>query len=141
MLLRLYRDGTDPRVPGPDGRGWLPTGDSGRLGPDGRLQVFGRQGDVIVTGAEKVWPQRVEQVLELHPAVAEAGVWKRPDAEWGERVVAWVVPVDAGRPPSLDELRDHVATALPRWAAPRELVLTRALPRTSSGKLQRRQLA
>jgi O-succinylbenzoic acid--CoA ligase len=141
MLLRAYRDGTDPTVAGPDGRGgWLPTGDAGHLGADGRLMVDGRIADVIVTGAEKVWPARVEQVLGTHPAVAEVAVWKRPDAEWGERVVAWVVPADPAHPPGLAELRDHVAVTLPRWAAPRELVVVPALARTGSGKVRRRSL-
>ena len=50
--------------------------------------------EVIVTGGEKVWPAPVEDVLAAHPGVAEVAVWKRPDPEWGERVVAWVVPAD-----------------------------------------------
>jgi O-succinylbenzoic acid--CoA ligase len=142
MLMRTYRDGADPRIAGPDGAsGWLPTGDGGHIDADGRLHVEGRQADVIVTGAEKVWPQRVEQVLALDPSVAEVGVWKRPDPEWGERVVAWVVPSDPDRPPTLTELRERVAEVLPRWAAPRELVLTDRLPRTAIGKLRRRALA
>lgn len=141
MLLRTYRDGTDPRVPGPDGRGgWLPTGDGGALDPSGRLVVEGRLAEVVVTGGEKVWPVRVEAVLERHPAVAEVAVWKRPDPEWGERVVAWVVPADAAQPPDLPSLRQLVAAELGSWAAPRELVLTDALPRTGSGKIRRRQL-
>ena len=55
-------------------------------------------------------------------------MWKRPDPEWGERVVAWVVPVDGAPVPGLDELRDLVAGQIARWAAPRELVVVDALP-------------
>jgi len=87
-----------------------------------------------------VWPAAVEQVLALLPGVAEVGVWKRPDPEWGERVVAWVVPTDPEAPPALDELRAAVAVQLSPWAAPKELVLIESLPRTSIGKVRRDQL-
>ena len=86
---------SDPKLAG----GWLPTGDGGSIDRDGRLVVHGRMSEVIVTGAEKVWPVVVEHVLAGHPEVAEVAVWKRPDPEWGERVVAWVVPVDPFAPP------------------------------------------
>lgn len=137
MLLRAYRDGTDPRI----GDGWLPTGDSGRLEDDGTLVVFGRMAEVIVTGAEKVWPSPVEHVLAGHVGVAEVAVWKRHDPVWGERVVAWIVP-EAGVPvPPLDELRDLVAARVAPWAAPRELVVVASLPRTPGGKVRRSALS
>jgi O-succinylbenzoic acid--CoA ligase len=139
MLLRCYRDGDDGRVVGPDGaRDWFATGDAGRLDADGKLVVSGRMADVITTGAEKVWPDAVERILVAHPGVAEVAVWKRPDPEWGERVVAWVVPIDDG--PLLDELRQMVADGIAPWAAPKELVLVDDLPRTAAGKVRRREL-
>jgi o-succinylbenzoate---CoA ligase len=136
-LLRSYRDGSDPRVSG----GWLPTGDGGRVAADGTLTVFGRMAEVIVTGGEKVWPVPVEGVLAGHPGVDQVAVWKRPDPEWGERVVAWVVPKDPSAPPGLEELRELVGSLLARWAAPRQLVVVGSLPRTSSGKVRRSDLA
>ncbi len=136
MMLRSYRDGSDPRLPG----GWLPTGDGGRVGPDGTLAVFGRMAEVIVTGGENVWPAPVEAVLAGHPGVDQVAVWKRPDSEWGERVVAWVVPADRAAPPGLGELRHWVASELAPWAAPRQLVVVGSLPRTQSGKLRRSEL-
>ena len=139
MLLRCYREGDDGRVVGPDGASdWYATGDAGRLDADGKLVVSGRIDDVITTGAEKVWPDVVERILAAHPGVAEVAVWKRPDPEWGERVVAWVVPHDGG--PSLDELREMVADGIAPWAAPKELVLVDDLPRTAAGKVRRRAL-
>jgi O-succinylbenzoic acid--CoA ligase len=137
MLLRAYRDGTDPRTTD----GWFPTGDAGHLEADGTLVVHGRMAEVIVTGAEKVWPTQVEAVLTRHPGVAEVAVWKRPDPEWGERVVAWVVPAPDARAPDLEELRDLVGDHIARWAAPRELVVVEALPRTSGGKVRRSLLS
>jgi O-succinylbenzoic acid--CoA ligase len=133
MLLRCYRDGTDPKDP----EGWLPTGDVGTWREDGRLRVHGRRGDLIVTGGENVWPDPVEARLAAHPSVAEVVVAGREDEEWGQRVVAFVVPRDAAGPPGLDQLRDWVKEQLPPWCAPRELVLRRDIPRTSLGKPRR----
>ena len=139
MLFRCYRQGDDGRVVGPDGaKGWFATGDAGRLDADGKLVVSGRLEDVITTGAEKVWPDLVERTLMAHPGVAEVAVWKRSDPEWGERVVAWVVPTDDA--PSLEELRQIVADGIAPWAAPKELVLVDDLPRTAAGKVRRREL-
>jgi O-succinylbenzoic acid--CoA ligase len=137
MLLRAYRDGTDPK----DADGWFPTGDAGEWDAAARrLTVFGRTGDVIVTGGENVWPVAVERVLSCHPGVRDVAVVGRPDAEWGQRVVALVVPTDPTDPPSLDSLRATAKTELPAYAAPRELDLVEALPRTPLGKVARSKL-
>lgn len=136
MLLRCYRDGTDPK----DRGGWFRTGDAGEV-VDGRLSVHGRLGDVIVTGGEKVWPAAVEPVLEAHPLVAEAALTGAPDAEWGNRVVALVVAVDPSDPPTLEALRELVKEHLPPWCAPKELRLVAELPRTASGKVRRPRIS
>lgn len=136
MLLRGYRDGTDPK----DADGWLPTGDAGRIDAEGRLVVNGRIGDMIITGGENVWPGPVEAVLRALPEVAEVAVAGRPDAEWGQRVVAFVVPSDASSPPTLDALRVAVKARIASFAAPRELVLLDRLPTTALGKVQRGRL-
>jgi len=140
MLFRCYRDGSSGRIRGPDGDGsWFATGDAGHFDERGHLVVSGRIDDVITTGAEKVWPDVVERVLSSHPDVAEVAVWKRSDPEWGERVVAWIVPTDDA--PSLEELRKVVADTIAPWAAPKELVIVDDLPRTASGKIRRRALS
>ena len=136
MLLRAYRDGTDPK----DGGGWLPTGDLGQVGDDGRVVVSGRRSELIVTGGENVWPVDVEEVLRAHPAVADVAVTARPDTEWGQRVVAVVVPADPDAPPRLDDLRSWVKQRRPAFCAPREVVLTHRLPRTPAGKVARDRL-
>lgn len=137
MLLRCYRDGLDPKDPD----GWLATGDAGSVASDGAVAVQGRLAEVIVTGGEKVWPAPVEAVLVTHPAVVDVGVVGRPDPEWGQRVVAVVVPVDPARPPTLAGLRSWAKEHLPAYAAPRELVLVDHLPRTALGKLRRSALS
>jgi len=132
MLLRAYRDGRDPR----DDDGWLPTGDLGAW--DGEhLRVHGRRGDLIITGGENVWPAAVERALLTHPEVGEVAVIGAPDPEWGERVVAVVVPRDWSVPPTLEQLREHGRALLPAHALPRAIEVVRTLPRTRSGKVQR----
>jgi o-succinylbenzoate---CoA ligase len=139
MLMRSYRDGADGRVIGPDGRrDWFATGDAGYVHEDGTLGVRGRVSEVIVTGGEKVWPDAVERVLAAHPGVTEVAVWKRADPEWGERVVAWIVPADPA--PSAAELTELVKASLAPWAAPKEVVFSTALPRLASGKVRRSDL-
>ncbi len=135
MLLRSYRDGTDPKLIG----GWFPTGDLGEI-HDGALTVQGRRGDLIITGGENVWPAAVERALASHPEVREVAVVGSADAEWGQRIVAVVVPTDAAAPPTLDDLRDWAKQTLPAYAAPTVLRVTDRLPRTESGKVRRHDL-
>ncbi|MDP2292001.1 MAG: AMP-binding protein [Actinomycetota bacterium] len=134
MLLRCYRDGSTPL----DDAGWLHTGDLGRWLPDGRLHVDGRRGDLIISGGENIWPEAVEAALASHPGVAEVAVGGEPDAEWGQRVVAWVVPT--ATPPTLAQLRAHVTEQLPAFCSPKQLHLVEQLPRTALGKIQRHRL-
>ncbi|MET0461167.1 MAG: AMP-binding protein [Ilumatobacteraceae bacterium] len=134
MLLRSYRDGSNPLVDG-----WFPTGDLGRWDPDGRLVVDGRRGDLIITGGENVWPEPLEAILRTQTGVADVAVAGTPDAEWGHVVTAFVVADDAG-PPTLDALRGAVKSVLPPFCAPRRLVLVDAIPRTALGKVRRSEL-
>jgi O-succinylbenzoic acid--CoA ligase len=120
--------------------GWFRTRDAGTLSPDGRLTVHGRLDDVVVTGGVNVAPQAVEAALRLHPDVADAVVFGRPDDEWGQRVVAAVVPA-AGTAPDLTALRPWVAERLGGPAAPRELHLVDAVPLLHTGKPDRRSVA
>lgn len=135
MLLRCYRDGADPRIDG-----WFPTGDLGEVDDHGGLTVFGRRGDMIITGGENVWPAVVEAALAAHPDVAEVAVAGMPDPEWGQRVVAWIVPTDPDAPPSLASIRSMAAGFLPMYMTPKELRVVATLPTTSSGKVRRHDL-
>jgi O-succinylbenzoic acid--CoA ligase len=118
--------------------GWLHTGDLGELA-DGELRIVGRKADTIVSGGENVAPAEVEAVLLEHPAVADAGVTSRADPEWGEALIALLVPrpgaaLDAG------ELRRFCAERLAPFKVPKAFEQTQELPRTPSGKLLRREL-
>ena len=119
--------------------GWLHTGDLGDFDQDGRLRIIGRSAETIVSGGENIAPAEVEAVLLEHPAIADAGVFARPDEEWGERVVATVV-LRAGQRASPAELQAFVAERLARFKVPKEIGFSDELPRTVSGKLLRRRL-
>jgi O-succinylbenzoic acid--CoA ligase len=138
VAVTLAPDG-EILVEGPTvaGGGVLRTGDLGRLAPDGRLEIVGRKADTIVTGGENVAPAEVEAALLAHPAVADAGVFGRPDPEWGEAVTASVVLREPADP---QELREWVAGRLARFKVPKSVELAETLPRNASGKLLRREL-
>jgi len=119
---------------------WLHTDDLGRFTGDGRLEVLGRADDVIVTGGVNVPTTAVSELLSTHPAVGEVAVLGRPDEQWGELVVAVVVPADPAAPPTLDQLRAHVAARAAAAMAPRDLLLVETLPVLPSGKVDRRAL-
>ena len=114
--------------------GWFRTGDLGRVEESGRLTVRGRADDVINTGGYMVVPGEVAAALQGCPGVRDVAVLGQPDAEWGERVVAVVVPADSSDPPTLDLLRMHVHGLLPRYAFPSRVVMVDAVPMLPSGK-------
>jgi O-succinylbenzoic acid--CoA ligase len=126
-------------VEGPSvaGGGVLRTGDLGRRDERGRLVVSGRKVDTIVSGGENVMPAEVEAALLEHPAVAEAGVFGRPDPEWGEAVTAAVVLRAPAEPAAL---RAHCAQRLAGFKVPKRIEIRDTLPRNPSGKLLRRAL-
>ncbi len=139
--VRVEADG-EIVVAGPvvAGGGELRTGDLGRLDERGRLVVLGRKADTIVTGGENVAPAEVEAVLLAHPAVADVAVHGRPDAEWGEAVVATVVARD-GASVDAGALSAFCRARLAGFKVPKAFeTRTEPLPRTASGKLLRRAL-
>lgn len=142
MVMRAYRlrPQESAATLGPDG--WLRTGDLGLFdeAAGGRLRILERIADVVNTGGVKVSPSEVERVLRAHPGVADVCVAGRPDPEWGQRVVAWVVPKDPASPPTLAELRAFAGERLSAPKVPREAVLVEAIPRSAGGKPLRRLL-
>jgi len=118
--------------------GCFRTDDAGVL-DDGVLTVLGRLDDAITTGGLTVQPQVVESSLATHPGVRECAVIGVPDEQWGQRVVAVIVPGVAV--PELAELRRHVGATLGSAAAPKELHVVDELPLRGPGKVDRRALA
>ena len=119
--------------------GWFPTRDAGWFDADGFLYVDGRLDDVIVRGSENLSPGEIEDVLMLHPAVAEAAVIGVPDAEWGEAVAA-VVVLHGGQAADAPELQAWVRERLRSTKMPGLIDFRDELPYSPTGKLLRRVL-
>jgi O-succinylbenzoic acid--CoA ligase len=119
--------------------GWLHTGDIGALDSAGELEVLERRCDLIISGGENVYPTEVERVLLEHPAVIEAAVAGRADADYGRRPIAWLVAAPGLR---LDpaEVRRFCGDRLAGYKIPVEFTLVDALPRTTTGKLMRERI-
>ncbi|WP_427167273.1 acyl-CoA synthetase [Streptomyces sp. C1-1] len=121
--------------------GWFRTGDMAVRESDGYVRIVGRKAtDLIKSGGYKIGAGEIENALLEHPGVREAAVTGEPDADLGERIVAWVVPEDAENPPDSAELADHVATRLAPHKRPRVVHHLDALPRNDMGKIMKRAL-
>lgn len=121
--------------------GWFRTGDMAVRESDGYVRIVGRKAtDLIKSGGYKIGAGEIENALLEHPGVREAAVTGEPDADLGERIVAWIVPADPGAPPGLDELAEHVASRLAPHKRPRALHHLATLPRNDMGKIMKRSL-
>ncbi|MCX5288426.1 MULTISPECIES: acyl-CoA synthetase [unclassified Streptomyces] len=121
--------------------GWFRTGDMAVCDPDGYVRIVGRKAtDLIKSGGYKIGAGEIENALLEHPGVREAAVTGEPDADLGERIVAWVVPEDPQSPPGAQELADHVAGRLAPHKRPRVVHYLAALPRNDMGKIMKRAL-
>jgi len=128
----------DPFADDPGARLYL-TGDSGRWLPDGNLDFLGRLDQQLKIRGFRIEPQEIEAVLAAHPAVAEAAIVPRGDATTGASLAAYVVP-HSGEQPKDSELKRFLGDRLPAPMVPGLIRILSALPRTSSGKLDRRVL-
>jgi acyl-CoA synthetase (AMP-forming)/AMP-acid ligase II len=122
-----------------DEDGWFPTKDRAWFDPDGYLFIEGRMDDTIIRGGENIAPAEIEDVLLDHPAVREAAVLGRPDEEWGEAIVAFIVPAP-GATPDAEQIRDWVRQRLRGSKTPDDVYFRDELPHTDTGKLLRREL-
>jgi acyl-CoA synthetase (AMP-forming)/AMP-acid ligase II len=119
--------------------GWLWTGDVGAFDEEGLLTLKDRSKDMIISGGSNIYPREIEDVLNLHPAVAECSVVGRPHPEWGEDVVAFVVtrPGASVAPADLDRLcLDNIA----RFKRPKDYKFIEALPKNNYGKILKTEL-
>ncbi|MFJ3584268.1 acyl-CoA synthetase [Streptomyces sp. NPDC090127] len=139
-LFSAYLNRPDATAAAFDGE-WFRTGDMAVREPDGYVRIVGRKAtDLIKSGGYKIGAGEIENALLDHPAVAEAAVTGEADPDLGERIVAWVVPADAEKPPTAAELADHVAGLLAPHKRPRTVHFLGALPRNDMGKLLKKAL-
>ena len=118
--------------------GWFRTGDEAVV-EDGSYRIMGRSSvDILKTGGEKVSALEVEDALREHREVLDVAVVGVPDAEWGERVCAAVIPDDVRRPPSPEELRTFAKRRLAPYKVPKEIRIVERLPRNAMGKVTKR---
>jgi acyl-CoA synthetase (AMP-forming)/AMP-acid ligase II len=160
-VVRLYDERGLPVPPGQTGRifvgnelafegytgggnkdaidGLLSSGDVGHFDEGGRLFIDGRDDDMIVSGGENVFPGEVEDLLAGHESIAEAAVFGVDDSEFGQRLKA-VVVLREGRTLEVDEVKRFVKSNLAAYKAPRDVDFVDELPRTSTGKVLKREL-
>lgn len=119
--------------------GWLHTGDVGTIDKDGYIFLMDRKADMIITGGENVYPAETEGVLYQHPAVGECAVVSAPDTKWGERVQA-VVVFKHGQSATEKELIEYCKSKLAGYKCPRSVKIWEELPKTSVGKILRREI-
>jgi acyl-CoA synthetase (AMP-forming)/AMP-acid ligase II len=124
--------------------GWFRTGDKGVLDARGYLTLIGRLKELINRGGEKVAPQEIDEVLLAHPAVAEAVAFGVSHETWGEEVAAAVVlrpPNETAAPPTESDLVTYCRERLADFKRPKRIYIVAAIPRTATGKIQRRTVA
>jgi long-chain acyl-CoA synthetase len=119
--------------------GWLHTGDIGYLDEDGYLYITDRKKDVIIKGGENIMPMQIEEVIYGHPAVAEAAVIGIADPTYGEEIVAYVA-LKPGVEATSDEILGFCRERLPSFKQPREVRVLETLPKSSIGKILKREL-
>src|SRR5262249_41463696 len=118
--------------------GWFRTGDEGYLNDEGYLSLTGRIKEMINRGGEKISPREVDEALLMHTAVAEACCFGIPDRTYGEEGGAAVV---LNGPATEAELAAHCKTLLADFKCPKAIYIVDAIPRTATGKVQRRNVA
>jgi acyl-CoA synthetase (AMP-forming)/AMP-acid ligase II len=119
--------------------GWLWTGDVGSMDGDGFLTLKDRSKDVIISGGSNIYPREVEEALLLHPAVHEVSVVGRPSEEWGEDVVAFVVP-KPGAKVDISDLDRHCLEHIARFKRPKSYIVETELPKNNYGKVLKTEL-
>jgi len=118
--------------------GWLHTGDIGSFDADGYLTLHDRSKDLIISGGMNIYPREVEEVLLTQPGVQAVAVVGRPDPEWGESVVAFIV-ADADQP-STEDLDNACLERIARYKRPKEYHFVDSLPTNNYGKVLKREL-
>ena len=119
--------------------GFFITGDLGMIDADGYVHIVGRNKDLIISGGFNIYPKEIEAVLDAQEGVLESAVIGVPHPDFGETVLALIVP-SAERAPDLDAIHAHISQSLARFKLPKKLILLPELPRNTMGKVQKNTL-
>lgn len=120
--------------------GFFTTGDLAKVTQGGYIVITGRSKDLIISGGYNVYPAEVEFILDEHPSVREAAVVGTPHPDFGEAVVAFVIPSDPGRPPSDQDVIQEAKRKLANYKVPKKVVIVEDFPRNALGKVLKDQL-
>jgi fatty-acyl-CoA synthase len=132
-----YYDMPEATAAAIDADGWLHMGDLGTMDERGFVKVTGRLKDMVIRGGINLYPREIEEVLQEHPAVAEAAVVGTPDQRWGEQVTAIIRLAPGAARPSLEELRTFCRSQMSAHKTPFYWSFMDQLPATPSGKVQK----
>jgi long-chain acyl-CoA synthetase len=119
--------------------GWLRTGDIGTVDSKGFVYIVDRLKDLIITGGENVYPREVEEAVYTRPEIEDCAVVGVPDREWGEKVVAYLVP-RKGQNIETAEITTFLKTRLALFKIPKEYLIVRELPKSPQGKILRKEV-
>jgi malonyl-CoA/methylmalonyl-CoA synthetase len=119
--------------------GFFITGDMGMIDADGYVHIVGRNKDLIISGGFNIYPKEIEAVLDAQEGVLESAVIGVPHPDFGETVLALIVP-SAERAPDLDAIHAQISQSLARFKLPKKLILLPELPRNTMGKVQKNTL-
>jgi len=120
-----------------DAEGWMHTGDLARMDEEGFYSIAGRLKEMLISGGVNIYPAELEAALMDHPAISAAAVVAMPDPQWGEVPAAFVA---ARAPVTVEEVTDFLAARLARFKLPKRIEILDEMPRTSSGKIAKREL-
>ncbi|MGQ9655121.1 MAG: class I adenylate-forming enzyme family protein, partial [Thermodesulfobacteriota bacterium] len=119
--------------------GYFSVGDLARVDEDGYYYIIDRKVDMIISGGVNIYPVEIEACLHRHPKIYDAAVIGVEDPDWGERLVAYIVPKE-GEEMSAEEVRWYVSSNLADYKKPREVFFLKELPYSPQGKLLKREL-
>jgi fatty-acyl-CoA synthase len=135
-----YWDEPERTAEAVDAGRWMHTGDLAVMRDDGYLAIVGRIKDMIIRGGENVYPREIEEFLYGHPKISDVQVVGVPDEQYGEEILACVIPRDPADPPTLRDVEDFCGGRLAHYKVPRHLRILDAFPMTVSGKVRKVEL-